>query len=219
MPRSFTVVFTLVEWVMEIVCLDLEGVLIPEIWILFAEKTGIPELRLTTRDVPDYDMLMKQRLRILDEHKLGLKEIQDVIATVEPLPGAVAFMQWLRQRFQVAILSDTYYEFVMPLMRPLGYPMLMCHKLEVDARGRVANYVLRQKDPKREAVKAFHALNYRVFAAGDSYNDTNMLSEADAGFLFHAPPNVIADFPQFPAVETYEELQAHFLRHSARKAR
>lgn len=204
---------------MDIVCLDLEGVLIPEIWIKFAEKTGIPELRLTTRDVPDYDLLMKQRLRILAERKLGLREIQDVVATVEPLPGAVEFMQWLRQRFQVAILSDTYYEFVMPLMRQLGYPLLLCHKLEVNAQGTVTNYLLRQKDPKREAVKAFHALNYHVMAAGDSYNDTNMLAEADAGFLFHAPANVIADFPQFPAVDTYEALQEQFLRSSRNSRR
>lgn len=202
---------------MEMVCLDLEGVLIPEIWIKFAEKTGIPELRLTTRDVPDYDLLMKQRLRILAEHKLGLKEIQEVIATVEPLPGAVEFMRWVRQHFQVAILSDTYYEFVMPLMPLLSNPMVLCHKLEVDAQGRVLDYVLRQKDPKRQAVKAFHSLNYRVLAAGDSYNDTNMLSEADAGFLFHAPENIIAEFPQFPAVHTYEDLQAQFIRHSQRK--
>lgn len=202
---------------MEIVCLDLEGVLIPEIWIKFAEKTGIAELRLTTRDVPDYNLLMKRRLEILSEHKLGLKEIQDVIATVEPLPGAVEFMRWLRPRFQVAILSDTYYEFVMPLMPQLTNPMVLCHKLEVDAQGRVVNYLLRQEDPKRAAVKAFHSLKYRVLAAGDSYNDTNMLAEADAGFLFHAPPNVIADFPQFPAVDTYEELQAQFARHSERK--
>ena len=202
---------------MEIVCLDLEGVLIPEIWIMFAEKTGIPELRLTTRDVPDYDLLMKRRLQILDEHKLGLKEIQEVVATVEPLPGAVEFMQWLRPRFQVAILSDTYYEFVLPLMPMLTNPMVLCHKLEVDAKGRVVNYVLRQKDPKRQAVKAFHSLNYRVFAAGDSYNDTGMLEEADAGFLFHAPQNVIADFPQFPAVHTYEELQSQFIKSSGRK--
>lgn len=201
---------------MDMVCLDLEGVLIPEIWIKFAEKTGIEELRLTTRDVPDYDLLMQRRLRILADNKLGLKEIQDVVATVEPLPGAVEFMRWLRQRFQVTILSDTYYEFVMPMMAHFNYPLLLCHKLDVDAQGRVANYVLRQKDPKREAVKAFHALKYRVLAAGDSYNDTNMLSEADAGFLFHAPANVIADFPQFPAVDTYEDLQQQFLQNSSR---
>lgn len=201
---------------MDMVCLDLEGVLIPEIWIKFAEKTGIGELRLTTRDVPDYDLLMQRRLRILADNKLGLKEIQDVVATVEPLPGAVEFMRWLRQRFQVTILSDTYYEFVMPMMAHFNYPLLLCHKLDIDAQGRVANYVLRQKDPKREAVKAFHALKYRVLAAGDSYNDTNMLSEADAGFLFHAPANVIADFPQFPAVDTYEDLQQQFLQSSSR---
>lgn len=204
---------------MDMVCLDLEGVLIPEIWIKFAEKTGIEELRLTTRDVPDYDMLMKQRLRILAERNLGLKEIQDVVATVEPLPGAVEFMHWLRQRFQVAILSDTYYEFVMPMMRQLGNPLLLCHKLEVNAQGIVTNYLLRQKDPKRAAVKAFHSLNYHVMAAGDSYNDTNMLAEADAGFLFHAPANVIADFPQFPAVDTYEDLQEQFLRTSSLQRR
>lgn len=202
---------------MEIVCLDLEGVLIPEIWIKFAEKTGIPELRLTTRDVPDYDLLMKQRLRILAEHKLGLKEIQEVIATVEPLPGAADFMRWLRQHFQVAILSDTYYEFALPLMPQLGDPMLLCHKLDVDDQGRVVDYILRQQDPKRQAVKAFHALNYRVLAAGDSYNDTNMLTEADAGFLFHAPPNVIAEFPQFPAVHTYDELRQLLIANSQRK--
>lgn len=202
---------------MEIVCLDLEGVLIPEIWIKFAEKTNIPGLRLTTRDVPDYDLLMKQRLRILAEHKLGLKEIQEVIATIEPLPGAPEFMRWVRQHFQVAILSDTFYEFALPLMPQLGNPMLLCHKLEVDAQGRVVNYILRQKDPKRQAVKAFHALNYRVLAAGDSYNDTNMLAEADAGFLFHAPPGIIAEFPQFPAVHTYDELRQRLITNSQRK--
>jgi phosphoserine / homoserine phosphotransferase len=202
---------------MEMICLDLEGVLIPEIWIKFAEKTGIPELRLTTRDVPDYDLLMKRRLQILADHKLGLKEIQEVIATVEPLPGAQEFMRWVRQHFQVAILSDTYYEFVMPLMPLLSNPMVLCHRLEVNAQGRVVDYVLRQKDPKTHAVKAFHSLNYRVLAAGDSYNDTGMLAEADAGFLFHAPPNIIAEFPQFPAVHTYEELKAKFIEHSQRK--
>lgn len=202
---------------MEMACLDLEGVLIPEIWIKFAEKTGIEELQLTTRDIPDYDVLMKRRLEILDENGLGLREIQDVIATVEPLEGAVDFMAWLRKNFQICILSDTYYEFVMPLMPQLGNPMVLCHRLEVDDRGKVLNYLLRQKDPKREAVKAFHSLQYRVIAAGDSYNDTNMLSEADAGILFHAPPNVIADFPQFPAVHTYEELKEQFVGFSERR--
>jgi phosphoserine/homoserine phosphotransferase len=202
---------------MEIACLDLEGVLIPEIWIKLAEKTGIDALKVTTREQPDYDVLMRMRLRILDEHGLGLQEIREVVSTVEPLPGAVEFIGWLREHFQVVILSDTYYEFVLPLMKPLGNPTLLCHKLEVDERGRVVNYLLRQPDPKRQAVKAFHALNYRVIAAGDSYNDTSMLSEADAGILFHAPPNVIAEFPQFPAVHTYADLKQQFIKHSARK--
>ncbi|MBU6950541.1 bifunctional phosphoserine phosphatase/homoserine phosphotransferase ThrH [Hahella sp. HN01] len=199
---------------MELACLDLEGVLIPEIWIAFAEKTGIDALRATTRDIPDYDVLMRQRLRILNEHGYGLPDIQAVIATLEPLPGAQEFVAWLRRRFQVMILSDTFYEFAMPLMEKLGWPTLLCHRLEVDERGRVTNYVLRQKDPKRMSVQAFHGLNYRVIAAGDSYNDTTMLSEADAGILFNAPDNVITEFPQFPAVFTYDELRAEFIKAS-----
>lgn len=202
---------------MEIACLDLEGVLIPEIWVEFAEQTGIDALRLTTRDQPDYDILMKHRLRILAEHKLGLREIQEVIATVKALPGAPEFMTWLRQHFQVVILSDTYYEFALPLMPQLGNPTLFCHRLRIDESGRLVDYILRQKDPKREAVKAFQGLNFRVIAAGDSYNDTNMLGQADAGFLFHAPPNIIAEFPQFPAVHTYDDLKAQFIRASERK--
>lgn len=199
---------------MELACLDLEGVLIPEIWINFADKTGISELRATTRDVPDYDVLMRQRLRILDQHGFGLPDIQAVIETLTPLDGAVEFVAWLRERFQVVILSDTYYEFAMPLMRQLGYPALFCHKLQVDGKGRVTDYILRQKDPKRQAVKAFHSLNYRIIATGDSYNDTTMLSEADAGILFHAPDNVKAEFPQFPAVDTYDALKAEFVKAS-----
>jgi len=198
----------------QIVCLDLEGVLIPEVWIKLSEATNIPELRVTTREVPDYDALMKQRLRILDEHKLGLNEIQAVVANMEPLDGAIDFIAWLREQFQVIILSDTYYEFVMPLIAKLGYPTLFCHKLETDAQGRVANYMLRQPDPKRQSVKALHALNYKVIAAGDSYNDTTMLSEADAGILFHAPDNVIAEFPQFPAVHGYPALRKEILKAS-----
>jgi phosphoserine/homoserine phosphotransferase len=198
----------------QIVCLDLEGVLIPEVWIQFADATGIPELRVTTRDIPDYDVLMKQRLRILDDRKLGLREIQEVISSMQPLEGAPEFVAWLRQRFQVVILSDTYYEFVMPLIAKLGHPTLLCHRLETDASGRVVDYVLRQKDPKRQAVKAFHGLNYKVIAAGDSYNDTTMLGEADAGILFHAPPNVIAEFPQFPAVHSYDDLKQEILKAS-----
>lgn len=201
---------------MELACLDLEGVLIPEIWIAFAEKTGIDALKATTRDIPDYDVLMKQRLRILDEHKLGLNEIQAVISELEPLPGARDFVDWLRERFQVVILSDTFYEFAAPLMRQLGYPTLFCHRLEVDGQGRVIDYVLRQSDPKRASIKAFHSLQYRCIAAGDSYNDTTMLGEADAGILFNAPANVIDEFPQFPSVTGYNNLKAAFLQASNR---
>ncbi len=197
---------------MELVCLDLEGVLIPEIWIAFAEKTGIEELRATTRDIPDYDVLMRQRMRILDQHGYGLNEIQEVIATLNPLDGAKEFIDWLNPRFQVVILSDTFYEFAMPLMAKLGYPTLFCHKLEVADNGRIVNYKLRQPDPKRQSVRAFQLLNYRVIAAGDSYNDTTMLKQAEAGILFHAPQNVIAEFPQFPAVHTYEDLKQEILK-------
>lgn len=192
---------------MEIVCLDLEGVLVPEIWINFAKRTGIKELEATTRDIPDYDVLMKQRLRILDEHKLGLNDIQAVIAEMGPLPGAREFVEWVREHFQLIILSDTFYEFAHPLMRQLGWPTIMCHKLEVSAEGRITNYLLRQPDQKRMAVKSLHALNYKVVAAGDSYNDTGMLSEADKGILFDAPANVIREFPQFPVTTSYEELK------------
>lgn len=196
---------------MEIACLDLEGVLIPEIWIAFAERSGIPELRATTRDIPDYDQLMRQRLRILDEHKLGLPDIQAVIGGMSPLPGANEFLDWLRERFQVVILSDTYYEFAAPLMRQLGFPTLMCNRLGVDGAGRVVNYHLRQPDQKRQAVKAFHGLNFRVIAAGDSYNDTAMLGEADAGILFCPPENVVREFPQFPVTRDYAALRDAFL--------
>lgn len=201
---------------MELACLDLEGVLIPEIWIAFAEKTGIDELKATTRDIPDYDVLMKQRLAILKQHNLGLNEIQEVISTLAPLPGAGEFVDWLRERFQVVILSDTFYEFAQPLMRQLGFPTLLCHKLEVAGNGEITDYKLRQKDPKRTSIKAFHSLNYRCIAAGDSYNDTTMLKEADAGILFNAPDNVIAEFPQFPAVRGYDALKAEFLKASQR---
>lgn len=201
---------------MELACLDLEGVLIPEIWIAFAEKTGIDALKATTRDIPDYDVLMKQRLQILDDHQLGLNEIQAVIAELEPLPGARDFVDWLRERFQVVILSDTFYEFAAPLMRQLGYPTLFCHRLEVNGQGRVMDYVLRQPDPKRASIKAFHRLNFRCIAAGDSYNDTTMLGEADAGILFNAPANVVAEFSQFPAVTGYDNLKAAFLQASNR---
>ncbi|EZP65505.1 bifunctional phosphoserine phosphatase/homoserine phosphotransferase ThrH [Pseudomonas sp. P7] len=201
---------------MEIACLDLEGVLVPEIWIAFAEKTGIESLRATTRDIPDYDVLMQQRLRILDEHGLKLADIQAVIATLKPLDGAIEFVNWLRERFQVVILSDTFYEFSQPLMRQLGFPTLLCHRLITDESDRVVSYQLRQKDPKRQSVLAFKTLYYRVIAAGDSYNDTTMLGEADRGILFHAPENVIREFPQFPAVHTFEDLKKEFIKASNR---
>ena len=201
---------------MEIACLDLEGVLIPEIWVAFAEETGIDELKATTRDIPDYDILMRQRLSILDKHGLGLNEIQKVIAQLSPLEGAVEFVDWLRERFQVIILSDTFYEFSQPLMRQLGFPTLLCHQLEVDDNGKVTDYRLRQVNPKRQAVLALKTLYYRIIAAGDSYNDTTMLAEADAGILFNAPDNVIAEFPQFPAVHSYEDLKKAFITASSR---
>ena len=201
---------------MEIACLDLEGVLVPEIWIAFAEKTGIEELKKTTRDEPDYDVLMQYRLDLLKQHGLGLNEIQEVIATLSPLEGAADFVDWLRERFQVVILSDTFYEFASPLMKQLGYPTLLCHKLETDANGNVVDYKLRQANPKRQAIVGFKSMYYRTIAAGDSYNDTPMLAEADAGILFHAPDNVINEFPQFPAVQTFDDLKREFIRASNR---
>ncbi len=201
---------------MELACLDLEGVLVPEIWIDVAERTGIKELRLTTRDIPDYDQLMRGRLALLEQHGLKLADIQKVIAAMGPLEGAREFLDWLRERFQVIILSDTYYEFAMPLMQQLGSPALFCHRLEV-VNDQVVNYVLRQADSKREAVRAFHGLNFRVIAAGDSYNDTAMLAEADAGILFRPPQNVIDEFPQFPVARTFEEMREAFKKASHRQ--
>ncbi len=192
---------------MQLVCLDLEGVLVPEIWIEFAERTGIPELRRTTRDEPDYDKLMKYRLALLAEHKLGLPDIQKVIADMGPMAGAKDFLDELRQAFQVVILSDTFYEFAMPLMRQLGMPTLFCHKLEANAAGFLVNYHLRMPNQKMESVRRFKELNFKVIAAGDSYNDTAMLAEAHAGILFHAPENVIREFPQFRVTNSYAELR------------
>ena len=200
---------------MELACLDLEGVLVPEIWINVAERTGIAELRLTTRDIPDYDQLMRGRLALLDQHGLKLSDIQQVIAGMGPLEGARECLDWLRERFQVVILSDTFYEFAQPLMRQLGWPTLFCHKLEV-VEDRVVGYTLRQPDSKRAAVQAFHGLQYRVIAAGDSYNDTAMLAEAEAGILFRPPQNVIDEFPQFPVTRTFAELREAFRTASIR---
>lgn len=190
-----------------IVTLDLEGVLVPEIWIAVAERTGIEALRRTTRDEPDYDVLMQYRLALLEEHGLTMSLVADVIGGLQPLPGAKPFLDVLRARTQVVILSDTFEQFAAPLMVHLGMPTVLCHRLVVDD-DRIVGYRLRQPDQKRRAVQAFHSLEYRVVAAGDSYNDTSMLAEADAGFLFQAPPNVIAEFPQFPAVDDYDELLA-----------
>ena len=192
---------------MQIVCLDLEGVLVPEIWIEFSERTGIPELRRTTRDEPDYDKLMKYRLNLLAQHQLGLPDIQKVIAEMGPMPGARDFVDGLRERYQVIILSDTFYEFAHPLMRQLGWPTLFCHSLEADAQGVVVNYHLRMPDQKREAVKRLKELNFTVVAAGDSYNDTAMLGEAHGGILFRPPANVICEFPQYPVTQNYGELR------------
>jgi phosphoserine/homoserine phosphotransferase len=190
-----------------IVCLDLEGVLVPEIWIAVAERTGIDALRRTTRDEPDYDVLMRYRLDLLDEHGLTMSLVEDVIGSLEPLPGAKAFLDALRERTQVVILSDTFEQFAAPLMRQLGWPAIWCHRLVVDG-DRIVDYRLRMADPKRNAVVALQGLNFRVIAAGDSYNDTTMLLAADAGFLFHAPDNVRAEFPQLPALDAYDDLLA-----------
>lgn len=193
---------------MQLVCLDLEGVLVPEIWIEFAKRTGISELRRTTRDEPDYDKLMTYRLDLLKAHKLGLPDIQKVIAEMGPMTGAKEFLDELRRDFQVIILSDTFYEFAMPLMAQLGMPTLFCHKLEADATGFLVNYHLRMPNQKKEAVQRFKELRFDVIAAGDSYNDTAMLIEAHAGILFHPPQNVIDEFPQFPVAMNYAALRA-----------
>jgi len=192
---------------MQMICLDLEGVLVPEIWIEFSKRSGIPELSRTTRDEPDYDKLMRFRIDTLAKNKLRLADIQAVIATMAPMDGAKAFLDDLRSRYQVLILSDTFYEFAQPLMRQLAWPTLLCHKLEVDADGFVLRHVLRQADQKRQAVNALRLLNYQVIAAGDSYNDTGMLAAAHAGFFIHPPESIIALFPQFPVTRSYAELK------------
>lgn len=192
---------------MKIVCLDLEGVLVPEIWIEFADMTGIKELRATTRDYSDYDELMQMRLSVLDKNNLGMNEIQQVISKVEPMPGAKAFLDSIRSKYQLVILSDTYYEFAKPLMVQLGMPTLFCHQLQVADNGRIENYLLRIDDHKRKSVEAFKGLNFKTVAAGDSYNDTSMLKVADTGILFRAPDNVIAEFPQFDTATEYDHLE------------
>ena len=193
---------------MQMICLDLEGVLVPEIWIEFSKRVDVPELARTTRDEPDYDKLMRFRIGLLEQHGLKLADIQDVIAGMGPMPGAREFLDELRSRYQVLILSDTFYEFAQPLMRQLGWPTLLCHRLEVDTRGFVTRHLLRQADQKRHAVEALKSLNFQVIAAGDSYNDTGMLGAAHAGFFIHPPESIVARFPQFPVTRSYEELTA-----------
>ena len=198
-----------------IACLDLEGVLLPEIWIKFAEKSGIDELKITTRDIPDYTKLMQKRLRILQAYDLKINDIQKVINTLEPLEGAKDFLFWLKSEFQVIILSDTFYEFSGPLMKQLDYPTLFCHKLVIDNEGNILDFCLRQEDQKTKAVKALQELNFKVISAGDSYNDTGMLQQADSGILFCPPDSVIKEFPQYPIANNYKEFKSLLL--SARK--
>jgi phosphoserine/homoserine phosphotransferase len=192
---------------MWVICADLEGVFAPEIWVNVAKKTGIEKLNLTTRDIKDYDRLMKHRLQVLDEYGLRLKDILEIIATLKPLNGAMEFVRWLRERGPFAIVSDTFIEFAQPLMDRLENPMLLCHHLETDATGRITGYKLRQKDPKRKTVEAFQSLAYKVLAFGDSYNDVSMLKAADKGILFCPPENVISDYPEFSVAKSIEELK------------
>lgn len=191
---------------MWVVCSDLEGVFVPEVWINVAKKTGIEKLKLTTRDIQNYDELMQYRLKILDEHNLKIQDIQSVIATIQPLEGALEFTKWLRSVTRFVIVSDTFVEFAQPLMEQLEHPFLLCHSLEIDETGRVTNYKLRQADPKRKTVEAFQSLQYKVIAFGDSYNDISMLKAADIGILYCPPQNVINDYPELPVARNYEEL-------------
>lgn len=192
---------------MYVICSDLEGVWVPEVWINVAKKTGIEGLKLTTRDINDYDVLMKGRLKILKEHNLTLKDIQNVIATIKPLDGALEMINWIKERTQFVVVSDTFREFADPLMRQLERPTLFCHSLTVDEKGNITDYNLRQKDPKRKVIQALKSLEYKVIAFGDSYNDITMLKEADMGVLFKPPQNVVDDYPEFPVANDYEELK------------
>jgi phosphoserine / homoserine phosphotransferase len=192
---------------MNVICCDLEGVWVPEVWINVSKKTGIDALKLTTRDIKDYNELMHYRLKILDEHNLKLRDIQHVISTLEPLEGAKEMIAWIKSMAPFIVVSDTFTEFADPLLRQLDYPVLFCHSLEVDENNRITGYKLRQKDPKRQVIKALKSLNYTVIAFGDSYNDVSMLQEADKAFLYRPPQNVIDDFPQFPVANNYEEMK------------
>lgn len=193
---------------MNIVCLDLEGVLVPEIWIAFAEASGIPELKRTTRDEPDYDKLMKWRIGILKEHGLGLKEIQDTIAKIEPIPGAKEFLDELRELTQVIIISDTFTQFATPLMKKLGWPTIFCNSLEVAENGEITGFKMRIEQSKLTTVKALQSIGYETIASGDSYNDSGMIQASKAGFLFKSTEKIKADYPELPAFDTYEELMA-----------
>jgi len=192
---------------MNIICSDLEGVFVPEIWINVAKKTGIEDLKLTTRDISDYDVLMKRRLKILDQHGLKIKDITDVIAAMDPLDGALEFLDWVRSKTQIIVVSDTFTQFAGPLMEKLRWPTLFCHTLSIDSKGAVIGYNLRQQEGKKKTVTALQSLNYRVMAFGDSYNDIEMLKEADAGVLFRPPENVIQEFPEFPVAIGYPDLK------------
>ncbi|MGE0373190.1 MAG: bifunctional phosphoserine phosphatase/homoserine phosphotransferase ThrH [Gammaproteobacteria bacterium] len=192
---------------MNIACLDFEGVLVPEIWVGLAERTGIDALKLTTRDIPDYDQLMRQRLRIMNDYGLGLRDVQAAADALEPLPGAHEFLTWLRTEYQVAIVSDTFYELAAPLLRKLEFPMMLCHRLVTDSNGRITDYLLRQPNPKQNAVMGFKAMQFKVVATGDSYNDVPMLTTADRSWFFCPPDNVCRDYPEIPPVRSYDELR------------
>ena len=196
---------------MHMACLDLEGVLLPEVWIAVAEASGLPELRRTTRDEPDYDKLMRGRLEILDRHNLSLGDIQKVLATMQPLPGAKEFLVWLQSQTRVILLSDTFSQFAAPLIAQLDNPVLFCNELVVDGNGKIVNYQLRQKDQKRKSVEAFKSLNFEVIAVGDSYNDLSMMQTASHGILFRPPDSLLGKYPQFPVTRTYEELKSRFV--------
>lgn len=193
---------------MNIVCFDMEGVFTPEIWINVAKKTGIEALKITTRDEPDYDKLMKYRLAILEEHGITLKQIQEVIASLELLPGAREFFDWVRGQTQAIVVTDSFVEFAMPFIEKLGKPLVFCHNLVIDERGMIVDYKLRQPDPKRRVVEAFHSLRYKVIGIGDSYNDMGMIQQADKGIFFRPPENVVRDYPEYPVTRTYDELKA-----------
>lgn len=197
---------------MQIVFSDLEGVFLPEIWITLAQKTGLDELTLTTRDIPDYDELMRYRLNLMKKHNLTIHDIREVVSQMEPLEGAKPFLDWLRSVTQVIVLSDTFVEFVTPLIVKLNFPTLLCHTLSIDSKGRITAYHIRKENAKKAAVEAFRGLNYETIAMGDSYNDTAMLTAADHGVLFRPPENVVKEFPQFPVIETFADLKTIYTK-------